>query len=814
MKRSSKRPVNDQREKLTGWEVIYEHFDPTIEDLRETLCTLGNGYMGVRGAVLESSASKVHYPGTYIAGVYNTLATNVAGKKIFNEDMINCPNCLLLSFRANKVQWNKEEKIDILFYRQKLAIKKGILTRTKRIRDEEGHITLIEEKRIVHMKNPHLLAIRYTITPENYSGFVTIRSFLDGTVQNTGVPRYSELKSKHLKPVSRGSFSNRGVYLTMKTDTPGIKISEASVLKILREKKEYKASGRIIGDKNKIGCELRVPVIKGKCIHIEKTCSIFTSRDTRSGLPEEKAIRAVQKVPSFSHLEHSHEEAWHSLWQKCNITLNGDKFAETVLRFHAFHLLQSAGPHNTNIDAGLGARGLHGESYRGHVFWDELFVMPFMSTHLPKTAEALLLYRHKRLRQARSYARKNGYAGSMFPWQSGSSGKEETQEIHLNPMSGKWGPDFSRAQRHVSFAIAYNVWRHWVITHDRTFLRKYGAEMLLSIAKFAASLCFYDKTDGRYHTKGLMGPDEFHEKLPFSRKAGFKDNAYSNLLIVWTLLRAQDALASLSAKNKQSLQEKLGITKKELVKWTDISHKMNVIMNEEGIISQFDGYFGLEELDWKAYRKKYKNIHRLDRILKSEGKSPDDYKVSKQADVLMLFYLLPFEEIKSLFARLGYRFNKKILRDNYVYYEKRTTHGSTLSKVVHCYVSHLLGMRKVSRSWFMDVLEADIHDTQGGTTPEGIHAGVMGGSIDIAIRAFAGIHISQNYIKMEPRLPAKWKLMDFNLEVRGIKMHIKIKRHTVEIKTEGGKTKKGELVFEIKGKKKKISTEKKVTIKY
>ena len=813
MKDSSKRLVKNEREKLKGWEVVYNGFDPSLEDLRETLCTLGNGYMGIRGAAIESSASKVHYPGTYIAGIYNTLTTNVSGKKIFNEDMVNCPNCLLLSFRVNKDKWKEDERIEILSYEEKLDIKKGILVKSRRIRDREGHITCINEKKIVNMRYPHLVSIRYSIKPENYSGELLLRSFIDGAVQNMGVARYGELNSKHLKSVSAGVLKDDLIYLTMVTNTSEIKISEASRLRIFCAGSQRKLSRTVINEKNRIGCELSVPVKKNITIDVEKTCAIFTSRDTDPGSPEKKAIKAARNASSFKGLELSHEKCWKELWEKCDILIEKDLFSETILRFHMFHLMQSASSHNTKIDAAIAARGLHGESYRGHIFWDEIFVLPFISTHMPKTAEALLLYRYRRLKAAREYAKENGYQGSMFPWQSGSSGKEETQQIHLNPMSGKWGPDFSCNQRHVSFAIAYNVWRHWVITRDRKFLREYGGELLLSIAKFGASLCFYDKTDGRYHTEGLMGPDEFHEKLPLSQKAGLVDNFYSNMLIVWTLLRAKEALNILNDDQKERLKRKIGITKKDLERWDDISRKMNVIINEDGIISQFDGYFGLKELDWEAYRKKYKNIHRLDRILKAEGKSPDDYKVAKQADVLMLFYLLPLNEIESLFSRLGHSFNIKMLKENYRYYAARTSHGSTLSKVVHCYVSHILGMKNVSQKWFFNVLEADIHDVKGGTTLEGIHTGVMGGSIDIAVRAFAGVYIAEDHIKVEPRLFPGWKKMEFTFWTRGVQVRIKVFRSSVKIKLETRKSSTKGLVFKIKGTAKRILLGQEVEIK-
>jgi trehalose/maltose hydrolase-like predicted phosphorylase len=768
LKGSSKKISKGIRETLSGWKVIYEGFDPPHEKLRESLCTLGNGYMGVRSALPGSKSSKTHYPATYVAGGYNTLPTAVSGKKIFNEDLVNCPNSLFLSFRIEQGEWIDLEKIKILSYRQDLDMKSGVLTRDLRVRDKAGNISRIREERLVHMEFQHIIATQYRITPENYSKNITVRSSIDGAVENEGVARYSDLNSRHLAFVSSGSVKKNVIHLTVKTVTSKIEISLASKLKVRVAGESKNKTIRVIKDRSEISQETSFIAEKGKPIVIEKTCSIFTSRDRVRGALWKKATQSVSTVSSFERLLNSHISAWRDLWKTCDIEIKGDVFSQTLLRFNIFHLLQSASKHNRHIDAGLGPRGLHGESYRGHIFWDEIFFMPFFSGHLPETAEALLMYRYRRLSAARKYAKENGYAGAMFPWQSGSSGEEETQSIHLNPMSGKWGPDLSRNQRHVSFAVAYNVWRHWVITGDLKFVRDYGGEIILSVAKFAASLCFYDKNTGRYHTKGLMGPAEFHEKLPGSKQAGLKDNAYSNFFIVWTLLRAMDVLEILSPEKCRELKKKANITEADLRSWEDISRKMNIIISPDGIISQFRGYFSLKELDWKAYRKKYGNIHRLDRILKAEGRSPDAYKVAKQADVLMLFFLFPFNEVDKLFSRLGYKCDKNMLKKNYRYYEQRTSHGSTLSKVVHCYVAHLLGMRKLSFDWFENVLEADIHDFKGGTTLEGIHTGIMGGSIDIVTRAFAGLHVNGNGTTLSPGLPPEWEQIKFRFKTKNI----------------------------------------------
>ena len=771
----------------SAWTIVYERFEPAQESLTEAICTLGNGYFATRGAAPEALASKIHYPGTYIAGLYNRLPTHISGRTIVNEDLVNCPNWIFLTFKIGDGEWFYPSTSKILSYRQELDMHKGVLIRRLRFQNRRGQRTLIETKRIVNMADPHCGAFQYVVTPENYSDWITVRTMLDGTVLNTGVERYRQLNSKHWKPSSLGSFGKKGIFLSMQTTQSKVEVVQASVIRIFIGSREITPKIRcLMKGKERIGQEFRFFARERHSYDIEKTVMIYTSNDQGIQDAVTTAIKAVQKQPHrFSFLLKTHASVWEKLWDKCDIHIEGDTFSQRVLRLHIFHLLQTASIHNVKIDAALPARGLHGEAYRGHIFWDSIFVMHFYDYHLPEVARALLLYRYRRLPRAREYAKKQGYKGAMFPWQSGSSGREETQVVHLNPMSGKWGPDYSSRQRHVSAAIAYNVWQHWKSTDDFYFLSRFGAELILSIARFFASLAKYDNKDKRYHTRGIMGPDEFHEKYPGSAKPGLKDNAYTNIMIVWILLRAKEILDLLPESQAMKLLNKLGITHKELERWKEITYKMNIIINKEGIISQFDGYFKLKELDWEDYRAEYGDIHRMDRILKAEGKSPDDYKISKQADVLMAFYLLPLPEIKSILERLGYSFDKNTLRKNYEYYIRRTSHGSTLSKVTHCYLSLLLNKPKESRRWFREVLESDIYDTQGGTTPEGIHMGVMGGSIDIVVRSLAGISFFDDKITINPRLPKNWRSIRLKMLYRGIWISFSVTKSQVSIFIEG-----------------------------
>lgn len=812
---SSKLPKKE-RNLNNPWKIVYDRFRPAQEGLREALCTLGNGYFATRGAVTESGASRINYPGTYIAGVYNQLPTKIAGRTIYNEDFVNCPNWLLLTFKMGKGDWINPAASKIINYHQELDMKNGVLTRIIRLRDNYSHEVTIETQRIVHMVDPHRAALKYSITTHNYEGEVIVRSALDGTVENTGVARYRQLNSKHLRPLSSGAFSKSGSYLLAKTNRSGIEIAQAAKVLIFDNSKQLRPESEVFTKgKGKIVQEFKIFVKKNHRYDIEKLVSIYTSKDKEVRNPLAEAINSAKYCPRFLELFEVHKVAWDGLWREFDIKVSGDEFSQKVLRLHIFHLIQTASIHNIDIDAGLPARGLHGEAYRGHIFWDELFVIHFFDFHRPRISKSLLMYRYRRLDKAREYAAENNYQGAMFPWQSGSTGEEETQVIHLNPISGKWGTDYSRIQRHVSFAIAYNVWKHYKRTADYEFLRDYGAEILLSIAQFGASLVKYNSRDKKYHSYGVMGPDEFHERFPGSHSAGFKDNAYTNLMIAWTLQRAKQALEDLEEKPRLKLLKKLGIDKNMLSHWSDISKNLNIIIDKEGIISQFEGYFKLKELNWQAYRNKYGSIQRLDRILKAEGKSPDEYKAAKQADVLMIFYLLPFTEVKEIFSGLGYKLTKKMLRKNYEYYIKRTSHGSTLSKVVHCYLSILLGRFKESWQWFNEVLRSDIYDTQGGTTPEGVHEGVMGGSINIVMKGFAGISLVDHKVKINPNLPKHWRSLKFCFSYKGNKIYLHLTKGHLNIIIHKTRFRPENLNFEIQGKPYKFSLGKeyKITLK-
>ena len=769
--------------KEDGWNLTYSGFDPGEEKLRETLTAVGNGYLGTRGAYEGSTASEHHYPGTYIAGVFNKLPSDVHGQTIFNNDFVNCPNWLPVEFRICCGDFIDPFEQTILSYRQNLDIQNAVMSREIVIQDNLGRISRISSSRIASMDSPHLCALQFRFTPINYSGEIEFRSAIDGRVENKGVARYSALSSDHLEHVA-GDISGNGIMLHVQTGTSNYQIvtharTGLSVSgKAVRSEKAVEFSPRYAAELFKIRLSPNQ-----ECT-IDKIVAVHTSLDTDNEDPVAAGEKALASTGSFAELLEAHERAWETIWNRGDIVIDGDRFSQKALRFHIYHLMGTASPHNATLDAGMPARGLNGEAYRGHIFWDEIYILPFFTLHFPDIAKALLLYRYRRLDAARTYARENGYKGAMFPWQTADDGGEETQIVHYNPQSDTWGPDLSRNQRHVSIAVFYNTWRYVHDTGDTEFLQQYGAEMMFEIARFWAGIARHLPDSGKYHIEGVMGPDEFHEKLPGSSRDGLRDNAYTNIMVAWLLEKSVELARTLDPSVMDWLVTNISLGYDEIEEWDAICSNMHIIVTKEGILEQFDGYMSLKELDWEAYRKKYGNIHRMDRILKAEGDSPDNYKVAKQADVLMTFYALPPVEVQHILEKNGHPVPDplKMVRDNYTYYEPRTSHGSTLSKVVHAVISsYLHDGHETAWKWFEESLKSDLKDTQGGTTQEGIHCGVMGGTIDVTVRYFAGVSFDDDILNVHPNLPERWRSLDIKILFRRSLYRILIDRERISI---------------------------------
>jgi alpha,alpha-trehalase len=283
-----------------------------------------------------------------------------------------------------------------------------------------------------------------------------------------------------------------------------------------------------------------------------------------------------------------------------------------------------------------------------------------------------------------------------------------------------------------------------------------------------------------------LGPDEYHDAYPGREEPGLDNNAYTNVMTAWLMCRAADTIDALPEHLRQELKDELRVTEEELGRWEDLSRRIFVPFHD-GVISQFEGYEDLEELDWQSYRDRYGNIGRLDRILEAEGDTPNRYRLSKQADVLMLFYLLSPEELKELFGRLGYTFEPgRDVPRNVEYYLARTSDGSTLSGVVHSWV---LARLDRARSWdrLSASLESDVADIQGGTTREGIHLGAMAGTVDIVQRAYTGLVVRDDCLWFDPALPEELVRLDTELHYRGHRVQIELNPEVLRLTTRPGR---------------------------
>lgn len=755
---------------MSSWQLVYEGFDPQKESLREALCTLGNGVFATRGAAPESEADEIHYPGTYAPGLYNRLVTRIAGRDVENEDLVNLPNWLPLTWRIDEGPWFRLADVEILDYRQVLDLRRALLTRTMRVRDAQERITEVTQHRFVSMARPHLAALRTELRAVDWTGRLEIRSALDGAVANTGVRRYRALRHQHLAVRGVEVCDDETIALDVETNQSHREVSLAARTRVSGGRPVASTTEERLG---KVATQHVVEVAPGDMVDVEKVAALFTSRAPAISEPGIAARDAVRRAGSFDDLLSAHETAWAALWDRYELEVgNGSTRAELVLRLHVFHLLTTVSSHTIPYDVGVPARGWHGEAYRGHIFWDELFIFPFLNVRAPELTRALLLYRYRRLQAARINARSAGYEGAMFPWQSGSDGREETQVVHLNPASGRWIEDGSHLQRHVNVAIAMNVLEYFHVTGDTQFMASFGAELYLDIARFLASIAELDEADGRYHIRGVMGPDEYHEGYPDRNRPGLDDNAYTNVMAVWVLRNVPALLDTLPVQARHDVIAKLGITEADRRRWADICRRMHVpfhAVDGEGgaVLSQFAGYEQLEEFDWAGYRERYGNIARLDRILEAEGDSTDRYRLSKQADVVMLFYLLDAEELSQLLSELGYELDEELIPRTIDYYMRRTSHGSTLSRVTHAWV---LSRRDREQSWnlFVDALESDISDIQGGTTSEGIHLGAMAGTVDLVQRCYGGFRVRDGVIDLNPQLPAELGLLAFTVRFRHV----------------------------------------------
>jgi trehalose/maltose hydrolase-like predicted phosphorylase len=746
------------------WSIRFDGYDPQDEGRREALCALGNGYFVTRAVppdatfvLSEQYADHIHYPGTYRAGLYNRLVSHVNGERVEDESIVNLPNWLPLTFRISDGDWFSIDQVEILAYRQTLHLRSGILQRQIQFRDPQGRQTTLHEQRLVSMAQPHLAALRLEVTAENWSGNLDIRVAIDGRVNNNHIKRYEPYNKQHLEPIKTEALKPSGIWLAMRTNQSRIEVTLAAQTRILLNGTPVDSEWVTDQETAYIREQTQISVDRGATVAIEKIVALYTSYDPAILGCVEAAQQAVQDAPNFAELLRDHQQTWERLWMRCDIEFEPLEYLR-VTRLHLFHLLQTISPHTADLDTGIPSRGWHGEDYRGHIFWDEAFVLPFLIYRFPSIARSMLLYRYRRLNAARDLARQHGYQGAMFPWRSASSGGEETPRFQLNLFSGHWLPDHTWLQHHISAIIAHTIWQYYTITDDIVFLCDHGTEMLVEIARFWASLATYHAEDDRYEIRGVMGPDEYHTAYPDATTLGINNNTYTNVMAVWTLCRTQDALNLLPTSRRSELEQALNLSQDEIALWDTISHKMRVVFYENGCLSQYEGFDRLQPLDWQQFDEE-----RINWVLEAKGDDINRYQLAKQADVAMLFFLLSTTEIESLLKRLGYEIDRSQMQRTIEYHLQRTSHESSLSHLIY---TGALAQLNDEESWklFTEVIFTDLSGDSSDEVKNGIHLGAMAGTLYILQHHYLGLWINRGKIYLNPAFPSQLTCLRVSLQ--------------------------------------------------
>jgi trehalose/maltose hydrolase-like predicted phosphorylase len=443
-----------------------------------------------------------------------------------------------------------------------------------------------------------------------------------------------------------------------------------------------------------------------------------------------------------------HEAAWASRWQCSEVKVDGDAFAQKALRFAIYHLNSAANPADEHVS--IGARALTGDDYRGHVFWDtEIFLLPFYILTWPEAARALLMYRFHTLDAARTKSAGMGWRGALYAWESADTGIETTPEYAIGPDRQIVDILCGKQEQHISADIAYAVWQYWQATRDDAFLRDAGAEILFETGRFWSSRA-RPEADGRHHIRGVIGPDEYHEHID--------DNAFTNVMARWNIRRALDVATLLRKRWPKiwtSLSSRLGLNDSELEQWRKVAETMATGLDPKtGLFEQFAGFFTLEEIDLAAYAGRSVP---MDVVLGRERTRQS--QVIKQADVVALLGLLPEE------------FGGETAAKNFLYYESRCDHGSSLSPAMHGMVAARLGYSDVALGYFRQTAAIDLADTHAAIDG-GVHIAALGGIWLMAVFGFAGVSLQNDGVAVDPKLPANWRSLSFRLQWRG--RHLKI----------------------------------------
>jgi kojibiose phosphorylase len=722
------------------WLIVEDGFAAALANTYETLFTTGNGYLGTRGSLAEGHEGAL--PGTFLRGIFDHHDSAV-------PDLVKAPDWMALAVMVNGIRLDATS-VSVVRHRRTLDMQEGTVFRDTVFEDWQGRRTRLETVHFASRADQHLCCLQAQITPENHTAAIVVHSGIDGTGYNLDRrPIYTEpppddpqmkwhkwAKSKHLEETAREQLPD-GIYLETRTIDTGVTIGYAALTTV------SPAAGSDVEQRRKyIEQAFGAQVVAGETLTVEKLVAVYTSRDVAAASVRPACVDELRRhaAAGFATCRERNRAAWQAKWADSDVTVDGDADATRAVRFNIYHLLIAANESDPRVN--IGANALSGERYRGHAFWDtEVFMLPFFIYTQPETARALLLYRYHTLDGARRNARDGGFRGARYAWESADTGVETTPKWTWDGAHRIW---MGEEEIHVTAAVAFGLMAYVAATGDNALMTDYGAEILFETSRFWASR-LEAMPDGHYALSRVVGPDEFHEHVD--------NSAYTNYLVRWHLQQAARVYADLAVTHPgelADLADRIGLKPNEVDEWLTRAEQIRLpARNENGVIEQFDGYFGLETLpvthdgnDMPVYPPGYHHYNLA------------GAKLLKQADVVMLTYVLTDE------------FGDEVKRANYEYYEPLTLHKSSLSTAIHSIMGIEVGDPRRAVQYFRRAALVDLVDNQGNTA-EGIHIASAGGTWQMMVCGFGGFRVRNGQMTFKPWLPPDWNAVDFRLKWHG-----------------------------------------------
>lgn len=711
---------------MDNWHIVEEEFTPAQMHQKETVFTIGNGYLGTRGSFEEG------YPGQRPATLIHGLFDDVP---IATTELANTPTWehLSLFFDGQRLSMDRGT---LRAYRRVLDMRTGHLHREMRWRSPSGDTLTVAFERFASLADEHILALRCRITTGVFSGRLRVQAALPGHVDNE--------ERLHWHWVNQDCIDRRSGFLHLRTRGSQIELAQAFHLDV---------RGVDIVDESFWNCRwmptltMEANVVPGTEIVIDKLVTVYTSRDTNEPLGAARNRLRNAVAQGYDALYAANAEVWRICWSRSNVTISGDDEADRALRYSLFQLLIAAPRHDERVS--VAAKSLSGFGYRGHVFWDtDIFIVPFFAYTQPDLARNLLLYRYHTLPGARRKAQENGYEGAMFAWESATTGQETTPRWIPGPdgdLVRIWCGDI---EHHITADVAYAVQQYWRTTGDDAFMRDFGAEIILDTARFWGSRVEWNQQEGAYEINDVIGPDEYHEHVD--------NNTYTNVLVRWHLRTALALWRWLQANFPQetaALQARLDLSPRHLDHWRHICDNLTILFDPQTrLFEQFEGFFDLKEADLAAFAPRSRSLQEILGIQETQ-----EYQILKQPDVLMLLYLLREED----------ELDAETVEANWDYYTPRTDldFGSSLGPSIQSALAAQMGQVVDAYRHFMLAARADLEDVRGNAG-DGIHAASAGGLWQAAVFGFAGLRLNPDEPEVNPHLPPRWQRLTFSVLYR------------------------------------------------